>query len=100
MVIRPLDFLKQCYTAEDGQAVFERVHQAFKSGESVTVVFSGVDAVPSSFVNAAFIQLLEHYSYEDIKKRLTFSHSTKQINEMLLKRFDFEAKRVSQKLGR
>lgn len=95
MVIRPLDFLEHCYTAEDGQAVYSRILPAIKSGQRVTVSFEGIDSVPSSFVNAAFIQLLQEFSYDEIKLRLTFSNSTKQINEMLLKRFSFESTRQS-----
>lgn len=93
MVIKPLDFLEHCYTPEDGAKVFERVYPLLKEGKKVTVSFEGVDSVPSSFVNAAFIQLLNHFTYDQIKSRLSFSRSSKQINEMLKKRFEFEAQR-------
>ena len=93
MVIKPLDFLDHCYTAEDGTAVFKRILPVLQEGEQVTVSFEGVDSVPSSFVNAAFIQLLSTFPYEQIKKQLSFENSTKQINEMLRKRFEFESQR-------
>ncbi|MED2005353.1 DUF4325 domain-containing protein [Brevibacillus laterosporus] len=52
--------------------------------------FSGVDGVPSSFVNSAFIQLLEDFTFEEIRQNLRFINSTKQINQMIKSRFEFE----------
>lgn len=92
MVIKPLDFLEHCYTSEDGAKVFKKIHPLIKEGKRVIISFEGVDSVPSSFVNEAFIKLLDDISFAQIKSLLSFSKSTKQINEMLRKRFEFETK--------
>lgn len=90
MVINVLDYVRYCYSHTDGQIIFNLIFPAIKRGEMVTVSFKGVNAVPSSFVNAAFINLLEYYTFETIRDKLKFASSTKQINEMIKRRFDFE----------
>jgi hypothetical protein len=37
----------------------------------------------SSFVHAAFVTLLDHFSYGDLKVRLRAIDSTRQINDMI-----------------
>ena len=53
--------------------------------------FDGVEDVPSSFVNAAFVPLLGSYSYDFIKAHLQVINSTRQINDMIKRRLRFEA---------
>lgn len=93
MVIRALDLVDQCYSNADGQKVYEAVAALIARGEKVVVSFDGVDAVPSSFVNSAFIALLDFVSFEQIKKTLFFRQTTPQINDMIRSRFAFEAER-------
>jgi len=93
VVIRALDLVDQCYSNADGQKVYEAVVVCIARGEKVTVSFDGVDAVPSSFVNSAFIALLEKFPFEQIKRTLFFKQTTPQINEMIKSRFSFEANR-------
>ena len=90
MVINILDHVQQCYSQRDGKVIADLLLSSLKSGEKVSVSFSGVYGVPSSFINAAFISLLDEFTFEEIRSRLAFSHSTKLINEMIKKRFDFE----------
>ena len=78
------------YTPEDGAQVFRRIYPLMAEGKKVVVSFAGVNSAPSSFVNEAFIKLLEHFPFERIEAQLSFSTSTKQINQMLRKRFAFE----------
>lgn len=90
MVINVLDHVTHCYTQLDGQIISDLITSDLR-GDGMTVVsFLGVYSVSSSFVNAAFISLLDDYSFDEIKSRLKFTDSTKQINEMIKKRFDFE----------
>jgi hypothetical protein len=56
--------------------------------------FAGVDDVPSSFVNAAFVQLLQQFTYDDIRQGVAVINSTRQINDMIKRRMEFESKRV------
>lgn len=95
MVINILDHVQQCYTQKDGKIIADLIISRLKSGEKVSVSFSGVYGVPSSFINAAFISLLEDFSFEDIRSRLAFANSTKLINDMIKKRFAFEVNKRS-----
>jgi hypothetical protein len=95
MVIRILDVVPDCNSWGKGEMVFEAIQEAFKNGSELVVSFEGVDDVPSAFVNAAFLPLLDTYDFAEIKKRLKFVDSTRQINDMIRRRFSFEAtKRV------
>lgn len=90
MVIKVLDHVERCYSNADGEVIFALIQPSFSQGDQVTISFAGVDSVPSSFVNSAFIPLLEKHSFDFIRNNLRFINSTKQINEMIKKRFDFE----------
>jgi hypothetical protein len=90
MVIEILKHVPQAYTADDGQVIHDLIVPAFERGEAVTVSFSGVGAVPTSFVNAAFVELLERFDFAFIKKHLRIVESTRQINSLIKERFDFE----------
>lgn len=93
MVIRVLNIVEHCYSDADGEKVYKVIVNYIKRQEPVVVSFEGVDVVPSSFVNAAFITLLDNFSFETIKKLLSFVNTTSQTNEMIKNRFLFEVKR-------
>ncbi|AJY23014.1 hypothetical protein CH72_2376 [Burkholderia ambifaria AMMD] len=93
MVIRALDIVKQCYSNADGHKLYEAIYAPIKRGEGVVVSFDGVDALPSSFVNSAFIALLEQFPFQRIRETLSFVNTTPQINQMIRTRFAFEATR-------
>src|SRR5579871_3178096 len=90
MVINILDHISYCHSHNDGEVIASLITPHLKRGEQITLSFSGVYSVPSSFVNSAFIRLLDEFTFEYIRGHLMFVHSTKQINEMIKKRFDFE----------
>lgn len=90
MVIRALDIVSQCYTQADGQKVYEKIMPLLKNGKQVDLSFEGVETVPSSFINTALIRLLDVVPFENIKTNLNFINTTKQINEMIKTRFNFE----------
>ncbi|WP_395008585.1 STAS-like domain-containing protein [Undibacterium sp.] len=90
MVIRTLDYVKQCYTQEDGQTIYSVLLPYLEKDTPVEISFDGVEYVPSSFVNTAFIPLLKKFSFQKIKSCLLFVNTTKQINEMIRDRFVFE----------
>lgn len=83
MVIRILDIAPGADTSEQGTAVLTRLHQAFAGDGTVTVSFSGINTATSSFVNAGFVPLLEHFALHDLKRRLRVIDSTRQINDMI-----------------
>lgn len=94
-LIRVLDFVDRCYNTEDGQIIHDVIVDKLGEDAVLTVSMEGVDWVPSSFVNSAFITLLDMLAFSDIKKRLKFVNTTSQINEMIRTRFNFEANKRS-----
>jgi hypothetical protein len=92
-MIRVLDHVDRCYNGEDGQVIHDVIASHFSSEPEVLVSLEGVESVPSSFVNVAFISLLDQWSFTEIKKRLRFVNTNSQINEMIRSRFNFEVKR-------
>lgn len=95
MVIRILDHVRQCYTSQDGAVISALIRNAFASGEKVKVSFNGVTDVPSSFVNGAFVALLDCYSFDYIRANLSVVDSTPQINDMIKRRFRFETEQLA-----
>lgn len=90
MVINILDHVERCYSNADGDIILALIKPKLAIGQQVTISFSGVDSVPSSFVNSAFIALLDDFSFEQVRNCLKFINTTKQINDMIKNRFSFE----------
>ena len=84
------EYTNQCYTNHDGDIIHDLIVDEFQKGEKVKVSFEGMDSVSTSFVNSAFITVLEKYGFEKIKSNLGFVNSTKAINDAIRKRFQFE----------
>jgi hypothetical protein len=95
MVIRVLDHVKQCSSYEDGDVIFQLLSPMVKAGQSVVLSFEGVDAVPSSFVNAAIVRLTEVVDPDAVRRSLRIVDSTRQINEMIRNRIAFVADRLN-----
>lgn len=91
MVVKIIDLVKSASSYEDGEVIFRRILPAVQAGEPVIVDFTGISSVPSAFVNSAFIRLLEHVPFEQVKKTLSFTQSTRQINQLIRSRFHFVA---------
>lgn len=89
MVIRILDHVKTASTYEDGDVIFKKISSEIQLSNQVTISFQGISSVPSAFVNAAFIRLLEEFSFEKIRSSLRFIDTTKHINELIKSRFNF-----------
>ena len=78
---------------EDGDVIFKLIYNSLKDKQPVTVSFENIYAVNTSFVNSAFIELLEHFSFDEIKRNLKIINSTKQINTHIANRFKYEENR-------
>ncbi len=89
MVIRLLDHVKQCATYEDGNVIYKLISPEVVAGQDVVLSFEGVTAIPSAFVNAAFVRLAESVSLDEIRKHLKIVDSTRQINDLIRSRFNF-----------
>ncbi len=91
MVIRILDIVRGADTAEQGGLVYARLQSAFADSGTVTVSFDGLNIATSSFVAAAFLPLLEQYSFDELKRRMRIINSTRQINQQIKSRLEREA---------
>lgn len=80
----------RCITNDDGDILFSHIQAFLKDGTSVNVSFDGVDSVSSSFVNSAFINFLNFYTFDEIKKNLNITNSNAHINAVIKRRFHFE----------
>lgn len=89
MVIRILDHVAQAATYSDGEKIFALLADPIKRGENVTLSFDGIDAVPSSFINAAVVRLVEVVGIGVIKAHLHVADSTRQINNLIRDRMAF-----------
>ena len=83
MVVRVLDATTTCYTYDDGLKVAALIRSELIVGTSVVVSFSGVDAVPSSFINGALASLLDAYSYDYLRKAVRIANVRPQVADMI-----------------
>lgn len=101
--IRILDHVKQCSTYDDGEIIFRLISSELGNEErfdnKVELDFDGVLSVPSAFVNAALVQLLDTHSFDYIRSHLNVVGSTRQINDLVRRRFQFAMRQNSGKLA-
>lgn len=91
VAIRIIDHVKQPSSYEDGQLIFNLIRDDVRNGKGVEVSFEGLHAVPSAFINAALVQLVESMPMQQIFSSLKITHSTKFINDLIKRRFAFVA---------
>lgn len=96
MVILVRSLVQACDTNAQGSALFDAIKGTLNSGSNVCLDFSGIHGMTSSFVNCAFIPLLDEISYDDLKARLALKNANRQIGNMLKDRIAVHAKRVKQ----
>ncbi|MGT2666664.1 STAS-like domain-containing protein [Streptococcus rifensis] len=87
------DLVDNCSNNQSGLILLEHIKQALDKKELATISFETIPYVSTSFVNSAFINLLEDYSFDFIRQHLKFKHSTVQINNLIKDRFAFETKK-------
>jgi len=85
-----LDHIERCSSNEDGIVLFNKIRPRLEGNEHIIVSFEGVSGVPTSFVNAAFIELLREFSFTHVRTHLSFANTSPQINSIINKRFRFE----------
>ncbi|MDS4030050.1 MAG: STAS-like domain-containing protein [Candidatus Contendobacter sp.] len=61
-------------TQEDGNAVYDLIHDPLRQGETVELDFEGVDVFASPFFNASVGRLLEDLERDALNDRLRFEH--------------------------
>jgi hypothetical protein len=94
--LRVKDLVDQVYSNDDGMVVYNELKNHLGNDNQVTVSFDEICALNSSFINSAFIELLNDYDFRFIKKNIRFINSTKQINDMIKSRFAFELNKSKQ----
>ena len=92
MDIKLLDHVTACSSYSDGEVIYNLIAPEIIKGKDVTVSFRGVPAVPSAFINASIVRLVEQTSLDNVRRHLKISDSTRQINELILSRFEFLSK--------
>jgi len=90
MVIKIKDYVVNGSTNSDGDIIFKIIVQNYKIENFIDISFEGMGAVSSSFINSAFVQLLELYSFSEIKTKLKFTNTLKVHNDLIKSRFYFE----------
>ncbi len=95
MGITVLDHTPQCYTTADGDKLLQVMLAALKATDKITVSFKGVGDVPSSFVNASFVSLLDYYSFDYIRSHVSVVDTNRQINDMISSRMRFASEHVA-----
>lgn len=91
MVITVKSLVPACDTNAQGDAVRVAIVRALQDSKTVDVSFAGFSAATTSFVNSAFVDLLDTMSINDIKTRIRIVHSSRQINDMIRSRLTREA---------
>lgn len=94
MVLVVRDFVGSCHTNHEGEVIFNLISQSIFSGSSVVISFKGISSVTSSFLNSAFIPLLERVTFDQVKRCLKIVDSNKSINESIIRRFKQETEPV------
>ncbi|MBM7585861.1 hypothetical protein JOC86_002403 [Bacillus pakistanensis] len=92
-LIRISDHIGRCYSNKEGKTIQTILKRELNKGNPITVSFEKIDGVTSSFVNTAFIELLDDFEFNTIKSSIKFINTSKQINEMIKDRFKFEVDR-------
>ena len=89
MVIRVLDHVATPSTYKDGEIIYRLIANELRSGRDVELSFAGIKSIPSAFVNAALVRLVEEFNFDEIKRRLQIVDSTRHINRLIKDRFAF-----------
>jgi hypothetical protein len=77
-------------TAAQGCIVYDKLCAELQASNTVTVDFTGIMNITSSFANTAFVPLLDHFSFDAIKARLVIQGANRQISNMLRDRMSKE----------
>jgi len=81
------DHVEHCFSNEDGQIIYDLIAPLILKREQVTVSFLGIPSTTTSFINSAFISLLDYIDYESVKVSLKVVDSNTHINRLIKDRF-------------
>ncbi len=89
--IRVLDHVAHASTYEEGAVIFALLESAIKDKTQVELSFDGILAIPSAFVNATIVKLLDVVPLSVVQDSIRIVDSTRQINELVRQRVSFVA---------
>ncbi|GEP01903.1 STAS-like domain-containing protein [Methylobacterium haplocladii] len=95
MVIRIIDIVPGADTGTQGNIVYLCLKKLLETNHVVIVSFEDIETATSSFVNAAFVQLLDVLSFLEFKDRIKVTKSGKQINDMIKTRMLQESSKIA-----
>lgn len=93
MVITTRNIVAACDTYEQGTALRSVMLAQLQQHGAVAVSFEGVSNATTSFVNAAFVEMLRHMSFDDFKRRVQIVKAHRQVANMIKERMLFESQR-------
>ena len=83
MVILIRDVVGSCDTNVQGSVVQDLLRDHLQKGKNVTLDFSGVFNVTSSFTNTAFVDLLDDFSFSEFRRLVVLKSVNRQIASMI-----------------
>jgi len=87
MVIYVKKFVTSCDTNSQGDQLRNKIINHLKKNNKVTVNFSGINNVTTSFINSALISLIDDYDLLTIKERVIIKKVNRQVGDLIRKRF-------------
>lgn len=91
MVILIKNLVSSCDTNEQGEAVLRTIIREIDRNDSVVLDFTGVLYATSSFVNSAFVPLLERMTFETIKRKVRVTKALPAVADMIRRRMARES---------
>jgi hypothetical protein len=83
MVKNVRDMVIGCDTNDQGHVIYKYASFSIQKNKVVTLDFSGVTNVTSSFVNSAFVQLIDDFGYDKVKSFVVLKGLNRQIGNLL-----------------
>jgi hypothetical protein len=83
MVINVKKLVSGCDTNDQGNVIYRYVALNLRESKPVSLDFSGVSNVTSSFVNSSFVQLVDDFGYDTVRTLLALKSVNSQIGNML-----------------
>ena len=75
----------RCIIREDGQKIYDTIHEGLKNRETITLDFEGVTQFATPFFNFAIGQLLKDIAEADLQRLLKIEHLN-ETGELVVKR--------------
>lgn len=95
MVIFIHQLVDKCDTNAQGATVQAAIRASIINKDVVTLDFSGIPNVTTSFVNTAFVEIIDDFNFDVFKKYVSIVNVSRQISDLIRSRMIAEAKRAA-----